>query len=380
MTQPKPWRVEASPHERAAADLVSRLSEPTVPTRARARVWKNMQAPSKRAGHLVPAGLGAVCGMAILMLWLAPRASVPGDSAAPSNPVAVAPEVWTSHGEAQSLQIEGLAQFTLSPGTRLIRGVPQGLDVELANGRVRLVGVQAGLRLMTGRYMVRPGPDSDIQVVAAPFAIVVAQGWADVSGPDGTQRMRAPEPEPQRVVPKRPSPKVRRGRPQAHAEPPREAAVSEDMGALYRQARTETDPERAVALFDRICTQGGSWAEMAGHQAVRRRVAQGRSAEALVRLNALQAQFPTGAHVTEVWLGRIDIHVSQGKPGAALADLDRYLAQYSRSLRASDLFFLRAEIHRKAGRQSEAKADYQRVQRGNYLADAQAALAQMKKD
>lgn len=367
------------------------LLEPRVPPGAKARVRAQLSA-SRRRG---PVGWGAAVAVAVVaLLGLAIGVSRrPAPAAAPAPVVAGAPATWQAPEDRPRALTLDLGTFELAPGSHLIRGAALP-ELSLARGAVKVSGLSRAVTLVAGRYSVRLEAGAEARLAASPFAIYVRRGAARLEGPEGARALRASDswpPEQEVEVAPPPTPTKASTPPKAKASPPkvapalppggpRAASAPTDLGAVYRAARSEPDPDRAVKAFDRVLAAGGPWAEMAGHQAVRRRVGQRRFVEALSRLDTLEARFEGGAHAPEVWLARIEIRVAQDDLRSARPDLDRYLARLPESLRAGELFFLRGELHRAQGDLPRAAADYRRVARGPYLEAARVALEKIEEE
>lgn len=398
MNAPSPWRAQtpADPDEARAARLLSRVETPTVPKAAKARVWHKLHAPSpERPTVFVGVVLAGVTLAGLFLLTMPRAAEAPSAPAVAEALAPKRPQGWTTGvDQTERVRLDALAELELGPSTRLIRQGPEASTLTLVRGQLQVQALQSGLRIVAGRYAFEPAQGSLLRVQTDPLSYEVLRGSVDQHGPEGPRRLHPPSHKPTAEVTQPPrvaakqSPKqtpVARPRPApVELSPgpggPRTEANEPDMGAWYRQARAEADPALAIALYDRVLSHGGPWAEMAGHQAVRLCRQAGRQDEALARLERLQARFPSGAHLVEVWLARIEILVELDRLPEAMPDLNRYLQSQGDSLRAPDLYFLRGELHRRAGRSEAAQADYHRVVRGPYAAAAQATLERMKKE
>ena len=431
MTAPKRWK-ESPPTDgdaAKAARLVAAVEPPLVPSAARARVRERLGLRRARPGiDRRWLWAGTATAVTVLLLVVATRW---GPTSTPEDVV-----VWrTGRDSRQAIDLAEWGRFDLGPASELQRRptVSDGaIELRLGRGTVKVRTVADNLRLIAGRYAVTPSAGAIFQVRASPFFTAVDEGSVDVRGPTGTARLRSGErfdasaaavptdpPEPVQIAGESPRPETalprrlvaqrrsaerraaerklkgaprkavaatRRAEPvddskAAGPEPgaPRPASGAEDFGALYRRARSMQDAEAAVAAFDRVMRSSTEWAEMAGHQAVRRRIAQRRYRDALRRLDALELRFPDGAHGPEVWLSRIEVRVELGALADARGDLDRYLAAHPNSLRASDLYYLRGELHRQAGHLDAARRDYRRVIRGRFVSPAREALLILEK-
>ena len=406
MTAPRPWRQQPpdDPERVRVVAMLSAAADPGVPAGAKARVRERLSRgpvrPSRRAG---PRLAWAVSAVAVMALLVAVSARWGSDAGQPAPGLAKA-RTWTTAGVyGQRIALGALGSIALSPASELVRAPEPDAPYVLKAGALELQTLQQGLRIVAGRYEIRPGPHSVLRITAQPFEHVVLEGWAEIRGPDGVRRVQPEAPQltpaaPAVQAPRRPQRAARapnapaRGSaalesPRSRPAPPSQAVAgpggprtqaAPTPGALYRQARAESRPSIALGLYDQVMNQGGPWAEMAGHQAVRLCVRQGEHAEALRRLGALQRRFPAGAHLPELWLARIDILVAQGRLAQAGPDIERYLKRQPMSLRAPEMYYLRAELHREAGRLTSARADYERVLSGPYADKARAALKALK--
>lgn len=413
MSAPQRWRdaPPGAPEAARGAALLEGAGDPAPTPGAQARVWGRLQAPppAKPARWAPALALGAAAAAAALWWGVAPGPSAPvsppaqvvARSALPPEPEPM--ELAVIRGPAR-LELEGLGVVELPVEAAIETPAPGSGEVVVLMGPVRATARSPGLRLVAGRYAVTLAEGAEVSVSTGPFEATLTRGQARLQGPDGERSLGPPDMPPQAGPlgtslaaeppaqpslghPDRPLGTALAAEPPARRAPParglaeaapgpggprleRPEAPPEALDALYRRAVAEREPDAAVALFDRVAAAPGPFAEIAGHQAVRRRMAQGQLQDALRRLDALEARFPDGAHLPELWLSRVECRVALGAPGAARPDLDAYLARWPGTPRAGDLFFLRAELHRAAGGLLDAAADYARVSGGAHAEEA----------
>ncbi len=325
-------------HRQAQTLLKAQTVEPSVI--AQKRVWRRLEAP---AGHFrgwvrwLPA---AAMGCLGLGLWFGNSFFSPQVASAPAALAPLAPSGVTWEGPARLVWVG--SDYLRWEGGDLVLEAARPLTLEVS-------GVPLHLAPFTRLSLSSP---DKLQVMAG-----------QVRYPDG------------RVVGPKTSdaPKVVQKATEAPMDgvlelPARRAAF--DAEAIYRDARGQTDPERAVFLFDQVTRHGGPLAEISAHQAVARRMAQGRWAEAEKRLQRLILQFPEGSLRQEADLDRVECALRQGALGRATEHLEAFSRRYPERAASAELRFVRGELARRRGDCSGALADLNAAQSSRHAEEA----------
>jgi ferric-dicitrate binding protein FerR (iron transport regulator)/TolA-binding protein len=139
---------------------------------------------------------------------------------------------------------------------------------------------------------------------------------------------------------------------------------------LYREAREEREPARAIRLFDKIAEGQGPYAEVSSHQAARLAMHLGKFGDAAQRNEALLARYPRSGFAQEARLNLIECRIRSGEIDRASKELDRFLTVHPDSERRPELRFLRAELARQRGRCKDAIADYRAAMSSRHADDA----------
>jgi hypothetical protein len=139
-----------------------------------------------------------------------------------------------------------------------------------------------------------------------------------------------------------------------------------DWAALYREARSERDPARALPMFERIARSESAFAEVSAFQAARIEMRAGRCEPAIDRFKPLIG----GTFDVEARLDVIECQLALGDLVAAQRSLENFLAVHPNNERHADLRFLRAELMRKRDRCGEAIGDYESAETSRHADDA----------
>ncbi len=411
MSPPRPWK-DGPPKEPVGArlaDRLTRLPTPAAPAGAQERVWARLHAAAHRPRRrrlplLMAAATATVVGLTV---WVA-GPLVAARRPEPATRIETAEGVrWSSEPHRRArIEEPALATLVLAPSTEVWR-VEDPPHLELRQGRLWAVAAPR-LAVVAGRWRVegaagstwsldRRGPRVEVVVGRVRVSAAGQQQWVNEgeslllgrparpdestdrdaapsqergppppdAAPDPSHTGRATEPAP--IAPPDPADAPSPSPTRRASAPAISSAEPDDPGTLYRRARAESDPDRAVVLFDRVFAYGGAWAEMAGLQSIRRRMAQGALNDAERRLDRQDAAFPSGDYAPEAWLMRIDLAVRRRRPADAGAALDRYLAARPESARAAELFLMRGDLRRRSGDCRGARTDYRRVGRSPYV-------------
>jgi hypothetical protein len=393
---------------------VAALLAQVPPTRssanARARVWArlNRSRPSKSV-YLIAAVSGASLAVAAGLFL---RALEPELIEHISGDVTVAKTTAqgrriTSTGDAR-LAVGELVMLELSPHTELIaRASEDQVAIELFAGAITAIplhGETPRLSIASRPYTIE-GEGVRTRVVRidrGEVQIEVFSGEALLSTPTGKRRLHAgdkfesrdevaavepPAPPVESVDPidpPAPQPRSRKA-PRARAkqrieepvakielEPKVEPDITpaipaqEDWAALYKQAREERDPGRAIPMFDRLAESGSAFAEVSAFQAARLTMKRGSCPQAVDRFMLLMG----GSFDAEARLDVIECQLAMGDLVAAQRSLDHFLRIHPKSEREADLRFLRAELMRKRDRCSDAIPDYESAHDSRHGDDA----------
>jgi len=111
-------------------------------------------------------------------------------------------------------------------------------------------------------------------------------------------------------------------------------------------------------------------AEISAHQAVARRMAQGRWAEAEKRLQRLVLLFPEGSLRQEADLDRVECALRQGALGRATEYLEAFSRRYPERAASAELRFVRGELARRRGDCLGALADLNAAQSSRHAEEA----------
>src|SRR5687767_6805836 len=181
-----------------------------------------------------------------------------------------------------------------------------------------------------------------------------------------TARLAPTVADPAKVDPSKVDPNAAEVAPVIAPDPTPAIPAPVDWAALYREARAERDPSRAIPMFDRLAKSGTSWAEVSAFQAARLEMRRGRCGEAIDRFMSLMG----GTFDSEARLDVIECQLKLSDLVSAQRSLDNFLSIHPESERQADLRFLRAELMRKRGRCSQAIADYESAEGSRHGDDA----------
>lgn len=137
--------------------------------------------------------------------------------------------------------------------------------------------------------------------------------------------------------------------------------------AVLEAARSEADPQRALALYGQV-TRGSS-AEVALYERALLQHRLGDDAEALASLERALEQFPEGVLISETALTRAEVLLSLGRRADAIDALSTFVADHPTSERLPEVHLLRGDLLREAGRCAEAMGDLSVARRDVRWAD-----------
>jgi len=139
-------------------------------------------------------------------------------------------------------------------------------------------------------------------------------------------------------------------------------ASADGVAELYQRAVATTDPDEAIALFDRVVVHGEPWDEVASYQAARR-AARAQRPDSLERFLRVVDRYPEGTFAVEARLTLIDLLMKRERLGEARAQINAFAAAHPRSERLADLLFVRAELARTREKDcAAAERDYAAAQ------------------
>lgn len=371
---PPRWRDQpASDPELARVTAWLDDLDPTAPpSGAQARVWRRLEtppAPRHLGVAFIAAGSVAAAVVVAALVISQPPAKSPSvtivahagavsvGSRAIDKTVPLPNATPITTGDDSRLDLAWAdQQLNVSARTEIQLVDGETPRVELIRGQLRAVAAPdaAPLVLISNRWRIRV-QDAEIQLTRwTPHRVVVRsiRGTADIDGPNGRQSLLSgqrrtlgpPEPEAAPETPKPILPKPTTDAPKA-ASPRKSIAHSETPSdapkALYRQAQLESEPDRAMALFDRVAATDNSWAEMAGHQAARLAMKQARWHDAIRRLEAVGRRYPDGPYEPERRLNLIECRIRIQAFDQVDRDLKNFLSNYPNSPRVEELVRLR---------------------------------------
>jgi hypothetical protein len=327
---------------------------------ARQRVWAAVHTPWAAGERPRRWPLVAAAGLAAVMIAAGLIAFQPRDVVVvtPAAPPVMGSAPLDAAGGAR-YRLAGGVDAELAPRAALVPGDAQAAP-EVRRGRVRfsVPHQTAGRRysVRAGAYRITVlGTVFDVSVEEAAVQVSVASGVVQIEEASTGRRLErlaageewssAPPVEPA-APPVHPSPPVRRAPPAPPADPAALQAL-----AQAREARRAGEPQRALALYDRLVAAGGPLAESALFEMASIENEDLHDAgRALLTWQRYRDRYPHGLLRAEADLSVIEVLPRLHQEGRALDEARAFLRRYPRSER-------RAEVARVAGDLARTRGD-----------------------
>jgi ferric-dicitrate binding protein FerR (iron transport regulator) len=292
---PKRWVDHPEPKNptaRALKQLLLDVEAPAVPAAARARVADRLATePKDRSrGYLFAA---AAVAAALFIFFL--REPAPVET--PAENALVAKETTLVLPQVGEARLFGDTKLTLS---RFQHEMIAEMSPGTASFTLTPMQPPNTFSVRAGRFTVRAGSGS--------FEVFFENGVAKLTVSSGDARIEYRESEEE----------------------------------LYAKAREERDPERAIALYDRVAAMNGSHAEIAAHQAARRTMKLGKPA--IARFEALLQRFPNGTFAHEARLDLLECRIKGNDLSGARREIDLFLSEHPESERSAELLRMRDRL------------------------------------
>jgi len=368
----KRWLDDAAdPGRRAVRQALDEAGAPGEDQLSRQRVWAGVHTPwaaarSRRWPLVTAAAAGLAALMVLAGLQLFPR----------RDRVVSAPELAPVTGSG-TIEVSGRQRLAggvdaeLAPRAALVPG-DDGTPPQVKRGRVRFsvphqppgrrYAVQAGAYRITVL-----GTVFDVSVDDAAVHVSVSSGVVQIDDAVSGQRLErvaageewsSLAPPPQRAP--EPAPAARLTPPRRAPAPPDPAATN--ALAEAREARRTGQPQRALALYQRLVGEGGPLAESALFEMAAIEYEDLHDPDrALATWQRYRDRHPRGLLRAEADLSVIEVLARVGHEGRALDEARAFLARYPRSERRAEVARVAGDLARNRGDCRAAVALYEQA-------------------